>query len=162
MRIEIDWQVAGEGLDDDGVRAAVGAAVSVAARPVEILSVALVNDPTLAELHERYLDDPSVTDVMSFDLTPDGPGGASSGSTEAGEAPLVGEVIVSLDRARDVSRRRGVGLDYELSLYLIHGTLHLLGFDDLEVDDRLRMREAEQRALLLLGFSIESAPHEEP
>lgn len=150
-RIQIDWQLAPEGLDDAGVAAAARAAVAQGDREVSELSIALVNDPTLAELHGRYLDDPSVTDVMSFDVTP----GPES-------APLVGEIVVSVDRARAVAARRGVRLDYELALYVVHGTLHLCGFDDIEADDRSAMRAAERRALAALGYPLESAPHEEP
>jgi probable rRNA maturation factor len=150
-RIQIDWQVAPEGLDDAGVEAAALAAVAEGDRQVAELSIALVDDPTLAELHERYLDDPTVTDVMSFDVTP----GPES-------APLVGEVVVSVDRAREVSARRGVRLDYEIALYVVHGTLHLCGFDDIDAEDRSAMRAAERRALTALGYPLESTPHEEP
>jgi len=149
--IQIDWQLEPDGLDDAGVEAAARAAIDVGDREVAELSIALVDDPTLAELHGRYLNDPTVTDVMSFDVTPGPP-----------SAPLVGEVVVSVDRARDVAARRGVGLDYELALYVVHGTLHLCGFDDIDEGDRVAMRAAERRALGALGYPLESAPHEEP
>lgn len=150
-RIQISWQIAPEGLDDRSVEAAALAAVAEGDRGVAELSIALVDDPTLAELHGRYLDDPTVTDVMSFDVTP----GPES-------TPLVGEIVVSVDRARAVASRRGVPLDYELALYIVHGTLHLCGFDDIDADDRLAMRAAERRALTALGYPLESVPHEEP
>ncbi len=150
-RIQVDWQVPPAGLDDTRVAAAALAAIAEGSREVAELSVALVDDPTLADLHARYLDDPTVTDVMSFDVTP-GPE----------TAPLVGEVVVSVDRARAVSARRGVGLDYELALYVVHGTLHLCGYDDMDDGDRRAMRAAERRALAALGYPLESEIHEEP
>ena len=88
-----------------------------------------------------------MTDVMSFDL----------GDDENGPA---GELYVSVDRARAVAAERGVSLERELTLYVVHGALHLCGFDDHEESERERMRGAEREVMERLGFPPDDLPHE--
>jgi probable rRNA maturation factor len=122
------------------VRRALGAAFQVggAAAPERELSVVFVDDEELASMHAEWLDDPSATDVITFDL----------GADEDGPA---GELYVSVERALAVARaRRGDPLR-ELLLYVVHGALHLCGFDDHDPLERRRMRAAERRAFAKLG-----------
>ncbi len=81
------------------------------------ISVAVVDDATIAHLHARYLGIEGPTDVLSFDL-----GGA--------DGEVDGEVVVCRDAARREARRRGIPFAEELLRYVIHGTLHLLGHLD--------------------------------
>jgi probable rRNA maturation factor len=99
------------------------------------LSLAIVGDREMRRLNREYhgVDEP--TDVLAFPLA--GPGGA----------PLLGEVIVSAETAAREAARRGLPFAREVALYAVHGTLHLLGYDDHAPRDRRRMRRRE-RALL--------------
>jgi probable rRNA maturation factor len=142
-RVGVAWAVRERPLSDRNVRAAVRAALSHGGRAGIDVEVALVSDRRLASIHRRFLGDPSVTDVISFDL----------GSAEGGAA---GEIYVSVDRARQIARARGVDPGSELRLYLVHGALHLCGFDDRRPADRLRMRAAEAR--VLSGLASPRAP----
>lgn len=146
MSVSVVWSVPRDGLDDAGVVRAVEAALLRGGRPGLELAVVLVDDATLAELHGRFLDDPTPTDVMAFDLG-DGDGPA-------------GEVYVSVDRARAVAAERGVGLDRELALYLVHGALHLCGHDDHAEDERQAMRRAEAEVLAGLGYPADPGAHD--
>lgn len=141
------------GPDEREIRAIVAAALDEGGRPGVELSVVLVDDATLAEMHGQQLGDPTPTDVMSFDLEDDDGSGAQA-------LGPVGEVYVSVDRAQAVASERGVRFARELALYLVHGTLHLCGHDDHEPDDRARMRAAETRVLARLGFEADTAPHD--
>jgi probable rRNA maturation factor len=100
------------------------------------LSVAIVDDPTIAELHERFLNDPTPTDVLSFVL-------------ERSETFLEGEVVVSADTAAANAKRYRSTPEDELLRYAIHGTLHLVGYDDLAPAERAVMRRREKKYLLL-------------
>ena len=100
------------------------------------LSVAFVDDATIAQVHADFMDDPSPTDVITFPADP--------------EMESAGEIIVSVDHALQRSEELGEPFSRELSLYLVHGWLHLAGYDDRCEDDRFRMRKAEQEALAVL------------
>jgi probable rRNA maturation factor len=146
VTISITWDVPQEGIEESAAHSAVEAALAHGGRSGIDLEVVFISDEALSELHERFLDDPSPTDVIAFDLG-DGPGPA-------------GEVYVSVDRARIVAAERNVELARELALYLVHGALHLCGFDDHEAEDRAAMRAAELVVLRELGYADDTLPHE--
>ena len=104
------------------------------------LEVALVDDAEIARLHERYLRQAGPTDVLSFDLS------------EPGQEGLDGQVVVSVETARREARRRDHGVEAEVVLYGLHGTLHLLGYDDATPDQAERMHRMEDELLTELGF----------
>ena len=147
MAIEITWTVEARPLTDEAVRAAVEAALAHGGRAGLAVEVVLLDDPSLAALHDQWLGDPSVTDVMAFDLGDEGEGPAA-------------EVYASVDRARELARERGVDWGRELALYLVHGTLHLCGHDDHEDEERAAMRAAEAAVMEALGYPPDLAPHD--
>ena len=100
------------------------------------LSIAFVSDAEIAQVHADFMDDPSPTDVITFPAQP--------------EMKSAGEIIVSVDHAHNRAAKLGEPFSRELSLYLVHGWLHLAGYDDSEESDRAKMREAEKKALLIL------------
>jgi probable rRNA maturation factor len=106
------------------------------------LSVAFVDDRTIAEIHERFMGDPTATDVITF------PADA--------EMDCAGEIIISVDHARTRATEMNVPFSQELSLYLVHGWLHLAGYDDKEEDDRSKMRQAEADAMAIINNSSEA------
>ena len=123
-------------VDLERVRGAAAAALTACGRAKANLSVTLVDDARIAQLHEKYLGIPGPTDVISFPL-----------EDELEGPSVLGEVVVSVDTAAREARERGHAMDRELLLYVIHGTLHLLGYDDHDADDKARM-EAKQEELL--------------
>ena len=142
MSVSVAWTAAAgaAAIDDEAVAAAVRAALEHGGRPGLWLSVVFVDDAEIAELHGRWLGDPTPTDVISFDL--EGGGGGPDG-----------ELYVSVERARSEARARGLALEHELALYLVHGALHLCGHDDRAARERARMRAAEAAVLAHSGFS---------
>lgn len=109
---------------------------SPAAVPAGELSVTFLTDPALAKLHADYLDDPTTTDVITFE-----------GDETIGHA---GDICVSVDTGLAYSKKHDKVFSEELLRYVIHGWLHLAGYDDLEPRKKRRMRAAEDRALKLL------------
>jgi probable rRNA maturation factor len=103
--------------------------------------LAVVGDRAMRALHRRYRGSAAATDVLAFDLEGPGP---------EGPGRLLGEVVVSADAARRQARRRGVPQALELDLLVVHGILHLAGWDDADpVEARLmheRAREILERA----------------
>ncbi len=102
------------------------------------LSIAVVDDATIHVLNRKYLDHDQPTDVLSFVLEQEG-------------SRLEGEVIVSAETAVRTAGHLDWTADDELLLYVVHGTLHLVGHDDLQDEPRRRMRAAERQYLAQLG-----------
>ena len=95
------------------------------------ISIAVVDNPTIAKLHDEFLNDPEPTDVLSFVL-------------ERSQDGLEGEVIVSAETALASAPCYGCTAEDELLLYVIHGTLHLVGYDDTTPRKRSVMRKRER------------------
>lgn len=120
----------------------------LAAVPAGELSLVFLTDAALAQLHADFLDDPTTTDVITFE-----------GAPALGTA---GEICVSADAARrhlahknpalspPTSALNSAAFSTELTLYLVHGWLHLAGYDDLVPAKKRLMRRAESRALKIL------------
>jgi probable rRNA maturation factor len=105
------------------------------------ISLAVVDDETIHELNRRHLDHDWPTDVLSFVLEGDGD-------------HLEGEVILSADTAATVAEELGNRAAEEQLLYVIHGMLHLVGYDDKSDADAEEMRAAEARYLQQFGAQL--------
>lgn len=117
------------------------------------LSLVLMDNRSIARLHDRYLGDERATDVISFAYPPEP--GAGTGYT--------GEIFVNVERAVTVGPSHN-GVVQELALYVAHGCHHLTGADDHTPQLRARMRRVDLRWLrraeadgLLNNWSIQTA-----
>lgn len=90
-----------------------------------------VDDTQLAHMHDTYLNDPEVTDVITFNM---GEG-----------AEVEGEVYISYDRAAAQAAVYNVSVENEIIRLVIHALLHLAGYDDIAEKDRLKMKKEENR-----------------
>jgi probable rRNA maturation factor len=104
------------------------------------ISLAFVDDPTIHRLNLRYLQHDEPTDVLSFPLS------------DAGSKKLSGELVIGAEVGLARSREHGHDVQHELGLYVIHGLLHLCGFDDHDAADAEAMRERERHYLRLLNL----------
>lgn len=105
------------------------------------LSLALVDDERMSQLHERFMGIAGPTDVLTFELEHDRRGRVTCG-----------EVVVCVPEARRQARKRGIALRLELLLYALHGMLHLCGFDDRTDRGFRTMHRREDDILTRLGF----------
>ncbi|MFO0968983.1 MAG: rRNA maturation RNase YbeY [Gemmataceae bacterium] len=104
------------------------------------ISLAFVDDPTIHRLNKKYLDHDEPTDVLSFPLS--GP--------EAKK--LSGELVIGAEVAQREAAERGHDVQAELALYVIHGLLHLCGYDDKTAPGAKKMRDRERHYLAALGL----------
>jgi probable rRNA maturation factor len=102
------------------------------------LSVSFVESREIEELHERFMDEPGPTDVLSFPLD-DAEEVAAEGSDGVRR---LGDVVVA---PAEAERNNPVDPGGELRLLLVHGILHLLGYDHEEEEARIRMWERQER-----------------
>ena len=132
--VDIANQQTSVSLDRVRLRRAVRAILKDASIREARISLAFVDDPTIARLNEQFLDHRGPTDVLSFVL-------------DSGEGRLEGEVVVSAETASREAPRFGWTPHDELLLYVVHGTLHLVGYDDQTAGRRVRMRAREREVL---------------
>jgi probable rRNA maturation factor len=104
------------------------------------ISLAFVDNSTIHGLNKRYLDHDEPTDVLSFPMS------------DAHARKLAGELVLGVEIARDQAARRGHDVQAELALYVIHGLLHLCGYDDHADEGAGRMRGRERHYLAALGL----------
>lgn len=105
------------------------------------VSLAVVDDETIHDLNRRFLSHDYATDVLSFLFE------------QTGDY-LEGEVVVSADTAIRSAADYDWPALHELLLYVVHGTLHLAGYDDQTIEDRQEMRRLEGKHLNALGITL--------
>jgi probable rRNA maturation factor len=102
------------------------------------IGILLVDDRRIARLHGEWFDDPTPTDVITFDLSAGG--------------MLAGDIAVSTETARRMAREVGWTPRQEVAYYVIHGLLHLTGYDDRTPTDRRAMRSRERAVMKAIGL----------
>jgi rRNA maturation RNase YbeY len=108
------------------------------------LSLCLLAAPAMTRLNETFVGHAGSTDVITFDYSERSPGIPSAEPGFKAEA-LHGEIFICVDEALLQARRFGTSWPAEVVRYLVHGVLHLRGFDDLQSADRRRMKREENR-----------------
>lgn len=104
------------------------------------IGLAFVDNPTIHQLNKRYLQHDEPTDVLSFPLS------------DPGSRKLAGELVLGVEVAQAQAVERGHDVGTELTLYVIHGLLHLCGYDDHSDDGVQAMRQRERHYLEKLGL----------
>lgn len=164
-RVELSVVQGTSPLDADEVTRIVRAALEHGGEPELQIGVVMAPDTLMVELHTQFLDDPTTTDVITFDLRVGDEALDLSGELpaelvrELEEGGLDAELYVGIEEAQRVAEQRGVTFERELALYVVHGVLHLCGLDDGTPEDAARMRTAEQAVMDALGYPPDTKPH---
>ncbi|GAB4376576.1 MAG: rRNA maturation RNase YbeY [Calditrichia bacterium] len=120
-------------IDENRYKQLIHTVQSVEEIPLKSLAVIFVDDEYLRNLHREYLNDDSYTDVMTFNL---------------GEAAEIeGEIYISPERVKINAEKYRVQISDELARVIVHGLLHLKGYDDQTPRDRRQMRSKEDEIL---------------
>jgi probable rRNA maturation factor len=99
------------------------------------VTIHFVGTDEICALHQQYFNDPSPTDCISFPL--------DDSDTEGYR--VLGDVFVCPQTAIDYAKAHTIDSYQELTLYIVHGLLHLMGYDDIDEADRSNMRSAEEK-----------------
>lgn len=126
-------------LDLPWLRNALDAALDHVNRPIRSVTVKVVDDVTMLELHERHRGEAVTTDVLTFDASD--PGG-----------PVEADIVVCVDEAARQAVELDHALERELLLYALHGVLHCAGFDDRTPEDFAAIHAEEDRILTAVGI----------
>ena len=130
-RLRLWRQIAHRALPHCVAAAKSGEAALLSLKEIEI---SFVSDNAIARVHGEFLDDPAPTDVITFPH---------------------GEIIISLDTAQHQAVEHGETYEREVALYIIHGLLHLAGWDDHEESERNAMH-AQQMKILTASIEVKS------
>jgi probable rRNA maturation factor len=121
------------------------------AHPESTLTVVISDDDAVAELNRNYRGIDSPTDVLSFP--------ADEPPIEIpDEPPYLGDLIIAYPYASAQAEREKHSLHDSLALLVVHGTLHLLGYDHDTLEHRAEMWAAQESALVALGISLDIVP----
>ncbi len=112
------------------------------------VSVLLVDNAAIRDLNRTYRGVDRATDVLSF--------AQREGEDALASDPLLGDVVISIERAQEQALEYGHSPAREVGFLAVHGTLHLLGFDHVEVDDERVMMEKTEAILASAGLSRET------
>lgn len=104
--------------------------------------VHLVSEKKICLVHKKFFNDPTSTDCISFPI--------DSPHEQQTPPVILGEVFICPKVAIQYAKKNQLDPYEEASRYLVHGTLHFLGFDDIEPDDRAVMRAKEDACVLFL------------
>lgn len=107
------------------------------------VNIAIVDDTEIIKINKQFLNRQNSTDVISFDL-----------SDEQTNNTKTFDLIVNAQRAKTQAHQRGHSTQAELALYITHGLLHNLGFDDLDEKNAKKMHQTEDEILKKHGFGI--------
>ena len=149
--IEVQAVVDTTGLPDaERIRAWVGAALQGRDQPLEMV-VRIVDEAEIQDLNQRFRQRDRPTNVLSF---PSGPVAAPPpGFGGDAQAPaLLGDLVICAPVVRREADEQGKTIDAHFAHMVVHGVLHLLGYDHLDDDEAAAMEAAECRILQALGF----------
>lgn len=136
------------------------------------VGVTLVTDADIRQMNLEHRGIDAPTDVLSFALDDETDGDSADEPDQfifafdeedaSDDRPhLVGDIVISVERAEAQSKEYGHSLQREIGFLLIHGLLHLYGYDHIDEQDRIDMRAEEERILAVLGLGrdIPETPH---
>ncbi len=144
VQVESEWPADAESLH----RAALATLIHQDAPPVEV-AVVISGDETLRELNRRYRDVDAPTDVLAFPNEARGPFVGVGGQPR-----YLGDVIISYPRAEEQAAQAGHSVLAELQLLVVHGVLHLLGYDHQTEPERVQMWATQEAILTALGVQV--------
>lgn len=169
FEIDISCGPSADVIDCHRLQAAILHALSVEQVGAAVLSVTVVDNSTIHRLNLTHLQHDFPTDVISFPLEWQSPEFASPPQTTSGrsaDARIEGEIVVSLEFAEEMAPRAHWAVQDELTLYVVHGMLHICGYDDLSPDEKAVMRTRERAILDGLGltpqYPDDDGPEDDP
>jgi len=126
--------------DPDETRSWINKVITQEEADVQYLNFIFCSDDYLHNINMEYLSHDTLTDIVTFDNSenPDN---------------IEGDVFISVDRVKDNSNSFDTSFDEELHRVIIHGVLHLIGFNDKTDEQKSQMREKEEACLSLLNNS---------
>jgi len=129
---DIVFQVTGS----NQIKSWISEIIKLEGKTLNSLNYVFCTDSYLQKINSKYLDKDYYTDILTFDNSEDG-------------SIIEGDVFISIERVRENATKLKKSFQNELSRVMIHGVLHLLGFNDTNESEKLQMRKKEEACLSL-------------
>ena len=129
---EVDFTLA----DKESTIAWISKVINQEGAILEDLNFIFCNDDYLHQINVNYLDHDTYTDIITFDNSEE-------------EGKIEGDIFISVERIEENSHSFNVSFDQELHRVIIHGVLHLIGYNDKTDEEKLLMRKKEEASLSL-------------
>ncbi len=113
--------------------------------PQAEVDLLFVDNAAIREMNREYRNIDSATDVLSFPMY------EADEEIDDEEEILFGDIVISLERAQEQCQEYGHSLEREVMYLLVHGLLHLAGYDHMEDEDKKKMRAQEEKLLAGIG-----------
>lgn len=108
------------------------------------ISILITNNESIKEINKEYRKKDTPTDVISF---------AYNETENIGEIEVIGDIIISYERVLEQAKDYNHSIEREFYYVLVHGLLHILGYDHIENEDRIKMREKEEFYLTKFNYT---------
>ena len=141
--IEVQLHPSVRGISASSVQRTVQAALKAQRAADQSVSVYITTNREIRKMNKKYLKHDYATDVISFGLSDV----VGNGHARSLRGQVLGDVVVSADFARAYAKKNGIAFREELARYLVHGTLHLLGYDDQKPADYKKMHKRQEEIL---------------
>ena len=109
-------------------------------KEVEDINYIFCNDAYLLQLNKQYLNHDTLTDIITFELSPKG-------------RPLLSDIFISIERVKENTKLYKTTFEKELLRVIIHGALHLAGYKDKTQEQKKQMRGKEEEYILQFNVS---------
>jgi len=143
MRIDIIQEKKYKRLDNSKLKYIAKKTLSMEGAPRgAALTITLVSDGAIKKLNKKFKDENIATDVLAFSMT--------EGAAVKGQKGYLGDVVISVDTAARQAKAYNLSFEKEIYLYVIHGILHLLGYEDVAPTQRSSMQTRQEYILRFL------------
>lgn len=122
---EVEFELKDEALQKEKIMALLRAEKQIGGQ----IQFVFMSDEQLYEMNMEYLSHDTYTDILTFDMS-------------EGEE-IAGDMYISIDRVKDNAKSLGVGWEEELDRVMVHGLLHLMGYNDKTEEEQKEMRKRE-------------------
>ncbi len=140
MSIEINNETGAEVGEEQLVSLATHVLGEMGINPLAELSIVIVDEDVMSELHEKWMGEAGPTDVLAFPMDELRPGGGARGDAGNPTDPaLLGDVVLCPEVAARQAAEAGHSTQEELELLCTHGILHLMGYDHAEPEEHKEM-----------------------
>ena len=111
------------------------------------ITVTLTNPENIRKINKEYRDIDRATDVLSFPMFEKEELDEKIKKNDFEHEDMLGDIIISIERVEEQAKEYGHSFERELSYMLVHGFYHLMGYDHIKEEDKLKMRPKEEKVL---------------